>query len=426
MRLIVVLSILLASCSMNSEPNLKHESLDGSGGGGGGSVILVSKADNFRGHTASFTETTDAIANPGFVSGEYFLLKYNLGGTIFDLSSTAPRVAMYQFGRVDFADYLHNNFTAIDAMVTTTRGGVNPSCLSYGGGTTSYKLAMLPLLLGGRNSDSAQVSQFGQTDVNFISRPSSFRWEYCIKNAKTDYAYRNALGCELLNGIVRKKILNHEWYQHFMHWAYNYQDNYTQYYDTLTALIGNADVYRGSYNKVLEYAWVRDAVDSIKATGNTITVYYSKKYPGSPYNKIHTPLWVNLDVSGTALAGGGISSTGGKVRSMGSDKYVAAVDLDFSIDSVSFDISATATPTYVDLTKPIISISGNVVTSNVPVKIALFSKTNAQYEFEMLLNERKTTYSTSHTLSTSMTLLTKKYRVGAITAEGISCGLNVN
>lgn len=348
-------------------------------------AALIEKADHYRGHLASFSDVTDT----NFVSGEMFCCRENISGTLFDPSTTQSKKDIYTFGRIDFGEYLHVNdasggdYPIVDPQITLNRNGDDATCLSYGGGVTTYALNMRDKLLGGRNSDSEhnghqEISySSGLTDAQLISRASTIRFEYYGKSTAGDFfAGTWEQGVTKLNTIIPLVISSGGWYVNFSHWYKVEEDYLPEYFKVIRSILGSQDIASIPYGTALEYYWVREAIDTVSGSGGTVTIDYSKKYPSSPYSKISTPAWIKLDLTGTVFENEDIAvSNGGKIRSVGNNVYYISCLLDFNTTSVNFNIGITTSPTYVNLTQPVISRTGNSVTTDQACKLALYSLT---------------------------------------------------
>lgn len=430
----IILSLIQFSCSTDIlKPNGNNiekmkidktkSSLTVSSGALSGAIISVDK--HIRGHKASFSECSDANASTNYQSGELLMTKYNLGCTMFDVSFSAAKNDEYNFGRIEYGDYLHNNYSTVNPQVTQIRNSIAPTCLSYGGGTTSYASTLKPNLLVGRNSNLDTTSnnyEPGYTDDQMINRPSTFRWEWFTVTASASFFMGpTSQGRAIMDNLIPAIIRRGGWYNQFSHFAYFLQDYQIPYYTRLDSLLQGQDVYKGSYSSIGEYYWVRESVDSITVNNDSINVYYNKRYLSSPYNKIITPLWLKIDLSSTSLSGQDIVvSNGMKIRSIGNDIYHIPVMLDYSKNSQTVTIS-TGTPNYFDFSIPTITRTGQNVTSSKPIKLSVWLKAKTKpYIIQATLSERKLTPATSFTLTKTINTTTNDYYLGWITEDGIS------
>ncbi len=394
-------------------------------------LATITKSKHFRGHIASYSESTDNGVLPG---GEMLMCKYNRGSILFYPSYTTTVNDWYNFGRVSFGCYVicvlyPSNFTTQLPNVTSTRNGIPPSAFSYKDGNVICSVPMTSNLLGGRNSDS-ELQQgpvnfnydAGITDAQLISQPSSFRVENYVETSHSSPASNWTVGTAHMTTDIAAFITAQGWYRQFMHWQYIYSADFINYLDLSKSLTDGSDIFFGNYDTVLEYYWVKEAIDSVTGNGRTITINYSKKYPSSPYNLITTPAWIKVDLTGTNYVGTPITTShGGKIRSVGGNVYYISCPLDFNTTSVTFDIINTASPSYINLVKPIINRTGNGVTSDQPVRLTLWSKPKSEPEIvNVTLRERKLTLATSFTLSTVLDTVNNDYYLGYINAENIS------
>lgn len=405
---------------------------------------VISIAKHYRGHKASFSDTDDGFAAnaPGV---EMWGFKYNIGLTAYNNGKDATQINAFNQGRIDFGDYVNvtnalnptqvegTNYATVQPLMTDVRGGIPPSTLSYASGRVDYKEAIKVYMLGGRNSDYDTVSinyNSGLTDSQLISRALTFRQEYYSAQTTGEPFQRGseADGVSILAAVVPRVVSKGGWYSNFMHWARltaGYGQRYFKRMDSLISMTPAAgDVYYGSYNTVVEYYIVREAITSVSGNGSTVTLNWAKDFPSSPYNLIATPVWVYVDLENTQYEGHGITTShGGKIRSMGNDKYYISYLVNFSNSSGTFDILTTPSPSYINLNKPIINRTGTAVTVDQSVKLVLFRKAKTEpVEMKLTLNPttpRFLTPATSFTLPT-LTTATYDYYLGAINAEGIS------
>lgn len=389
-------------------------------------AFTISK--HYRGHKASFSDTDDGFSTnaPGV---EMWGFKYSFGLTAFNNGKDITEENAYDNGVIDFGCYSNStNYNTLQALMDDVRNGLVPSALSYASGITTYAPSAKAFYLTGRNSvyDTASISyNTGQTDDQLISRALTFRQEYySAQTTGTPFQLGSeAAGVAILAAVVPRVISKGAWYTNFMHWhrlTAGYGERYFKRMDSLINLAGG-DIFYGSYNTVGEYFWAREAVTSVSGSGSTVTLNWAKDYAGSPYNLIQTQIWVYVNLTGTVYAGHGITTShGGKIRSMGGNVYYISYLLDFSTTSGTFDILTTPSPSYINLTKPVINRTGTAVTVDQTVRMALFRKLKTEpLEMKVTVLQRYLTPGTSFTLPT-LNQVTYDYYLGAINAEGIS------
>lgn len=398
--------------------------------------IDITKASHYRGHVASFTENTDN-SDPCF---EMFLSRENLGGTIYYGANIAYARDAYAFGRLDLGCYTGSGtYATVDASITTARSGNAASINAYASGIDTYKNSIKDRFLAGRNGND-QWNTGGVADYNYatgithdqwISHPSTMEMEGYVNNTN----FPNGHGTEaqayaILDPLVPAVISAGGFYRNFGHVQWYIGNQMRDYFTWLNQKIGSADVYRGSYNSIVEYYWVREAIDAVAGGPNgLVTINYSKKYATAPYERIRTHAWVRVDVTGTDYVGKNITTShGGKIRSMGSNVYIISIPLDFTGAgpfTTQFTISETPTANYINLNRPNIIRAGNTITSDQPVRLTLFSKLKADLEIECVVEERKPTLSTSHVLAEVFNFSTRDYYLAYINEEGISGVLEI-
>jgi hypothetical protein len=343
------------------------------------SLLDLENADTFhiayayRGHTeGSYGERSDAYGPTNQWWAEIQAAKN--GSSVITFFNSGPDQSQkdaFNGGMTDFGSYTHSTtYTTKWSVMAPTTGGVPRTASVYAGGT------WLPYYLDNRNyylvahrsdQDSSKINYGpGITDVDWISKPNAVRTEAPYHTSET------ALKIDMAAIIERVKQKN-GFYQQFTHWQNVSGDKVRRYFKGLDSLIAGADVYRGSINTIGEYWFVRESVDSIKVSGSTVDIWNHADYPSSPYSRISTPLWVYFDLAGTMYAGNDITTShGGKIRSMGNDKYYISVPLNFSTGHVSFDITTTGTPNYINLNNPVISRTGLSVTTDQPCMFRVF------------------------------------------------------
>lgn len=393
---------------------------------GSGASTRISVSKHIRGHIASFSENSDTLST-GLLGAEMAGFKYNIGLLVFATEQTLATDTIYKSGRMDLGWYdssLISNLTGI----TASRGGRPVTSISYTLGTDDNKLDYLTTLLSGRNSEyettPLSIEYSGLTDVDLISKASTIRWEYySLLDGKPSYIEGSTIdGLAKLKEYVKQTILEKGHHTNFMHWQNFQEDAVVEYFKALRENIDYYDVYTGSYSDIQEYQFVRDSVDAISYSNGTVNISYSKKYPNSPYEKITTSLWVKLNLSGTSLEGKNITTShGGRIRSMGDDVYHIAVDLDFALNSISFSISETITPNYINLDKPIVSLNGNTFTSDQAVKVKVYSKLKTEYQRQVILEEEFIeSFQTTFNIATAFDTVNKDYYIGFINEEHVS------
>lgn len=412
-----------------ASPLSAYDSLDSA-------IITVSK--HIKLYKASFSDRTDSYTTnaPGV---EMLMFKNNIRGIVMN-SGGSPNFGWnqkqqdaYTSGVIDWGVYMNlalaSNPSNLAATASSTTSGIGkirngklPTALSYASGITSYvsptdTYGLMNIFLGGSNSveDSSKYRYSGLTAAQLINNAMTFHCEM--------YQNNQSVGFSRLSQIIPRVISHEGWYHNFTHWHNLTGDFEKLYLHKLDSLIG-PDGYRGSYSDIVEYFFVRESIDSVAHSGKTVTIYYHKDYPNSPYDRITIPAWLIVDLSNTVYAGNGITvSHGGKIRDMGNDVYGIAVNLDYNQSSTSFTIESGA-GVYIDLSPATVTRSGNTINSTKPVKICVWSKPKTNpYEIQVALfgtTNRKQTFATSHTITGTLNTTTTDYYVGWITEDGVS------
>jgi hypothetical protein len=342
----------------------------------------ISLLQHYRGQVASFTHCNDLLSSTSVSGMELIHCKYNFGATMFANGNNAFNQAIYNFGRFDFGNITFSSadYATVDPLITAIRNGNSSFVGSYKNGDDSYKSSMLSRTGYQRNSNFETHSQAlptaytGWTDVTLSSLGVTYRDDYFAKTTQTDYYQGSqSTGDSRLAGYVSTVIGANGWYSDFVHEHWQLSNYPEHYFDQLIANIGSNDVYRGTVNKVLEYYYAKESVTNVTGLGATITVNHTKDWSGSPYDKIHTPVYIKLDATGTIFAGMDLTASNGfKIRKISTNVFYIPVLLNFAGSSSTVDLATTSTPNYINLTAPIVGRTGNAVTVDQPCKLSIF------------------------------------------------------
>lgn len=343
----------------------------------------ITLLQHYRGQIASFTHCNDLLSSTSVSGMELIHCKYNFGATMFANGNNAFNQAIYNFGRFDFGNITFSSadYATVDPLITAIRNGNSAFVGSYKNGDDSYKASMVTRTGYQRNSNFETHSQAlptaytGWTDVTLSSLGVTYRDDYFSKTTQTDY-YQGAqsVGDSRLAGYVSTVIGTNGWYSDFVHEHWQLSNYPDHYFDQITAAIGSNDVYKGTVNKVIEYYYAKESVTSVTGLGATITVNHTEDWPTTtPYEKIHTPVYVRVDVTGTIFAGQELTASNGlRIRKISTNVFYIPVLLNFAGSSSTVDIATTSTPSYINLSVPVVSMTGNAVTVDQPSKISIF------------------------------------------------------
>lgn len=343
-------------------------------------TITVSK--HYRGHVASFSECNDFFSTQSQPGIEMLHTKYNRHHTQHCTADNQSIEDQWNFGSNDIGQMVFgstpttSNFDDIAPLVTAARGGHPATAGGYKNGYDAYKNTLLGKIIYMRNSNFEYFPTNHKLDhlyANFtpdslISKAVTFRSDYYWRTLPgvADY-YQGSLatGDAKLPTYINKVLTNTGWFTNFYHDHWQWYNYIEHYFNLANTSIGSADVFFSGTSKIAEYYWTKEAITSVSGSGSLVTINYAKDYPTQvPYSNITTEAWFKFNLAGTGYAGHGITTTatGAKIRSMGSDLYYIGVPLDFTLTSTSFNIFVSPSPSYINLTPPVIQRTGNAVT----------------------------------------------------------------
>jgi hypothetical protein len=261
------------------------------------------------------------------------------------------------------------------------RDGAPPTVSSYKNGDASYADDLVPYILVARNSeygDPPTAYEFyaysGLTAATLKSLGSTFRHDYYQKVTTTSYYVgTQATGDTRLGQYIDYVESQAGWFSDFVHWHWQVGNYPKHYFTQLISAIGAGDPFRGTHGQVAEYYFVKESVDSISGSGNTITINHTKDFATSPYTNITTPLWIKLNTTGSVFEGEEIAlSNGLRPRKISANVFYIPVVLDYSGSSTEVQVGIATVPDYVELTPPVASRTGSAVTCDQEVKYTVY------------------------------------------------------
>lgn len=343
----------------------------------------ISAAQHYRGHAYSISHNNDLLSVKSVPGMELLHTKYNFGATMFTNGDNAANRDMHDFGRVDFGiiSQTYADFLARLPLITSVRDGAPPTVSSYKNGDDSYKDDLVPHILVVRNSeygDPPTAYEFyaysGLSAATLKSLGSTFRHDYYHKVTTTSYYVgTQATGDTRLGEYIDYVESQAGWFSDFVHWHWQVGNYPKHYFNQLISAIGAGDPFRGTHGQVAEYYFVKESVDSISGSGNTITINHTKDFATSPYSNIRTPLWIKLNTTGSVFEGEDIAlSNGLRPRKISANLFYIPVMLDYSGSSTTVQIGIATAPDYVNLTTPTVSRTGSAVSCDQPCKYTVW------------------------------------------------------
>ena len=299
-----------------------------------------------------------------------------------------------------------------------------PSVGSDRQGVIGSKEIYMPHYLGIRStSPNNNVDYYDIDRLEFIHRKISSRWEFAFMNDDFD-GYNNALIDSVNKAFTEKGLFND-----FVHWhrALSYGNIHWLHdlYELIHTTVDDRNAWYCGYDEAVEYYWNRKMTKRVRGSfinGKLhLVADFEDEYKDDIISgiakkldtrRIHQPLSVKIDLSGTEFDGKDIK--GAKIISLGYNQYI--IDIPFNKTAMGFNsviLENTLTPEYKDFTKPtIVSNEGGLVTTNIPTKAVIFS---GNFNETMSSVDRSNEFSLVHDFSG------KSYEyIGIISDTGIS------
>lgn len=391
------------------------------------------------GAEAGVTQNTDTFAAMS-IPAEMWGLKHNIKLHCFDKAYSQVRKDAYLMGGVDFGVYFNscqldvelNPLNYVGGFVddiANVRDGKKPSTLSYGCGKVSYSETIKPYFLGGRNSGYGN-----NIDGEIIYDNNIVHSDIISKNSTTRFGYYTPLvgggnisgteaeGLAHVTSQIDRALLNNGWYTDFAHWHWlDDSMHLNTHLENIRNSIGVNNIFSGSYNEMVEYLYVRSSITNVNLSNNIINISYSQNINTADYDLINMPLYIRVDLSGTSLQGKYIKTSGGNnILSLGNNEYIIEVLLDYTNSTKQITLLEDLNDnSYISLNNPIVNIVGNNITSDQHIKVTLFSKDNAEEEYNVVIDERILILNNNHTLTTVLSG-TRDYYLGYINEYGKS------
>ena len=396
------------------------------------------------GKSYAVTQCTDTYTQLSSAA-EMWALKYNIGIHCFDYLTRAGMNDAYNMGRMDFGVYFDSCYANVENnpldyvngyidIIKNIRNGKKPSTLSYGCGKQSYVNTIKPFFLGGRNSFHGNNTNSGMigyddslTHNEIITRASTTRFGYYTPLVGNGY-FSGTLqeGIDYVASELTRTKLNNGWYNDFAHWQWLLNSDYLEQHFNNININVDAECYNGNYSELVEYLYIKDSINNINLSENQINISYSNSSGQVDYSLINTPVYYKVNLSNTLFSGQNIKlSDGSRVMSLGNDNYIIQTYLDYNLTEKTLYLqNDNDTDSYINLNTPIVSFNNNVITSDQPIKITLYSKSNTEQEYDVQINERVLAFSSNHNLTTVLSS-SRNYYLGYINKDGVSGLLNL-
>ncbi|MEJ5038020.1 hypothetical protein WH285_13870 [Acinetobacter johnsonii] len=371
----------------------------------------------------------------------------NHGQQLYDLSNGAYGYDMVNgvMGASNLSEtYLHTEMQ-LDHIKTIS--GLYLTSGSYTNGAQGGWNVLIPKFFGMRNSvhtasgNNGNIKYSGMNRQEMMQEASTTRtWDAVNAGQFVDQAASLAY----TSSEIERAIASGGWFSDFMHWHSLYTAEDTAFFEpfmqNINESIGSSDVWRAGNNEVNEYYVLANSIDKIGSYVHYnkafIFIRFKDFFIGTDTNgisnaidptKITTPISIEINLTGTSLAGKSIASDQAvTVRSLGSNKWIVNVNPVHSFKNgyMTFVLSEAQNTDqlYVEA-RPILNRSGNTVTANQKCKFVVWRKALAAADTTLEAVHRTTSFSAS--LNYVFDTANYAYYVGGITRSRVSSLISI-
>lgn len=397
-------------------------------------------------YAAAWTAAGAAVFTNAVIGASKNNRSPNHGQQLYDISNGAYGYDMI-YGRMG-ASNLSETYQHTDMQLNHIKeiSGLDLASGSYTNGAQGGWNVLIPKFFGMRNSvhtasgNSGNIKYTGLTRQEMMMEASTTRtWD--AVNAGQFPSQADSMSYTATQ--IQRAIDSGGWFSDFHHDHSVYDANDTAFFSTFYQMIDNtiglSDVWRAGNNEVNEYYVLANSINKIGSyvNGNKAFVFlrfndmFAESSTGGISNAINpalisTPISIEIDLTGTSLAGKTISSAQATtVRNLGSNKWVINVSPvnTFKNGYMTFVVDEAVNSDQVyDVERPALSRSGSTVTASKKCKFVVWRKIIGANN-----KTKEAVYRTS-TYSTTMNYVFQagyEYDVGAITRSRISSSLNI-
>lgn len=294
---------------------------------------------------------------------------------------------------------------------------------SYRNGQEGTWQVYAKYMLQGRNSTASVYSDnqwfdtFLKSDRIDVSCPSTTRIVDTTINP--DYTFQESVN-KAESELNLKTIPNSNWYNNFAHWHSTNMGDFETFYTMLRSVIdANTEfVWLAGMSEAVSYNWFADMITNVSFNGSVISVAIDN-VNNIDLSLISCPVSIEIDLTGTGLQGKNIQSNNGRVRNLGSDRFIVEI----FADSLQTAIIETASPDYYNFDNP--SVTGeSFVTDTLTIDTDMLTVATLFSDTSGTIVERKTSNSLQHIftgLSTGQT-----YYLGIMSRENKSIIQTIN
>jgi hypothetical protein len=375
---------------------------------------------------SAHTDTYKPTLTGHGIDAEINAFKHNLQLTILISPSTDQSYEeqirdVLQTGRLDAGIYFRTTQPIQEQVEFYYQiTGRYASYWSYGNGIRDHDYFALS------NSLVTRLSGAGEVGYDFNERlehKSSSIFNYDVRDFSTSEALSRA------EGFLNNAISQEGWYNDFSHWhwAEQYGDinQLEQFFSSQRALLNTTNSVTLGAGEALEYMWLRKQYKRgglYQDESELVLISDVKNVEGLPYKTINTSLSVEVDLTGTILAGKEIESDTDILKVSG-DKFIVQVPYSGSDGFKTVRLRETTNPNYMDFSLPVIqtvSKTGSLldVTTDKPTNIVVFSVPSGGSLYQASVLARSSIMSPNHTIDvTGIDFTNFDIYVGAITKE---------
>ena len=371
----------------------------------------------------------------------------NHGQQLYDLSNGAYGYDMVNgvMGASNLSEtYLHtemqlNHIKEISGIVLTSG--------SYTNGAQGGWNVLIPKFFGMRNSvhtasgNNGNIKYLGLNRQEMMQEASTTRtWDAVNAGQFPD----QTASLNYTTTEIQRAIAAGGWFSDFMHDHSVYDANDTAFFDKFYQMIDNAigssDVWRAGNNEVNEYYVLANSIDKIGSYVHDnkafVFIRFKDFFIGTDTNgisnvidptKMSTPISIQIDLTGTALAGKNLKSNQATfLRNLGSNQWIANVrPVDtFKNGYMTFVIEeALDTGQVYSASRPVLNRSGNIVSSDQECKFVVWRKALVAPAKNLEAVHRTTSFSAS--LNYVFDTANYVYFVGGITRSRVSSLISI-
>jgi len=281
--------------------------------------------------------------------------------------------------------------------------GREPSVISYMSGHDVCSKSLIPYYLGGRNSG---YKSNGNSEMGYglSSRPYHMARNNATRTrgvARWGEIPTVAQSIAYSMNELQDCINVHGWYQDFFHWHLGYELSegsadylanrftfFKDYFSAQDAKIDTQDVWRAGEPELIEYEYLKGNIGRLGSFEyqNQIACFYriDDVFSGTNTNGIpnevdfsltRQPVSYRVNTTGTALAGKNIKCDAAKsIRKLSANEWIINVPFRLNEKGYGSFVLYEGTTDYYSNQRPIITVSGNTVTTDLPCKVVVWRK----------------------------------------------------